>query len=676
MKSPKLRIKKSFTEATYNVDSIPEAVEAVRELGVYKTVLANLRVGGEDVTERLFAVVSRLLRPGERLAVAGKLTQAERDGAHIGNSRSWKPDRRENTAVYTTPRRRRQASQIKVRITTDTRACDSREKREGEGYLNSIPPRYRENYRYRGRGRSRRHEVYKAGRLVAPRRHDRATPGGQSTASLAPRRSSPFLTLRVHFSAFCCLLGGAVRALQFCLFRSRPSREIQHDPRRGKRTQLRLDVRRNKNKTIKGSKRGMIGNKIVYLEEDDARMKLLCADNIQNSDIELSGGIGDTPRKIFKETPGGLRPTTPQKKTVTYLLYSNFSGCAATKYGIANELFAIAQLQEQLGKGNRACWPICNSFTPSVAALMNIVEDSLKRHGSSHAVNANKLRRADVELQGCFRVIYWLCDQGRCSVRWKGGMVARLPTEAVTKMRYGRRESANLLARLGAPPNVGPVARAIVPRLMKIDYAVHYPVEFIRSMYFSAPSPHKFLLKVGAPLVLARKLNPPERSNSTRLHAPEGVAERCYRVHSHHWICRWRRRGEGMRFHTTYITNAIRAKGSYRQPTQGLDSKSCTAEVESSDTNLQVGSFRIGEELQHITREGEGARSVVEGSEPRNGVFLVCRRREADAESEGTDQQLSPGVSWRRKETLICPSPTYSYSIVLVLIVLIIIKGK
>ncbi|KAJ8888104.1 hypothetical protein PR048_007591 [Dryococelus australis] len=82
--------------------------------------------------------------------------------------------------------------------------------------------------------------------------------------------------------------------------------ETQHDPRRGKKTQLRLNARRKKNKTIKGRKRRMIGNKMVYLKENDSRMKLLCADNIQDADMELSAGIGDTPRTIFKKTPEGI----------------------------------------------------------------------------------------------------------------------------------------------------------------------------------------------------------------------------------------------------------------------------------------------------------------------------------------------------------------------------------
>ncbi|KAJ8895474.1 hypothetical protein PR048_000807 [Dryococelus australis] len=42
---------------------------------------------------------------------------------------------------------------------------------------------------------------------------------------------------------------------------------------------------------------------------------------------------------------------------------------------------------------------------------------------------------------------------------------------------------------------------------------------------------------------------------------------------------------------------------------------------------------------------GGGARSVVEGSEPGNGVFLVRRRHEADSMSEGTDLQSSSGTT-------------------------------
>ncbi|KAJ8891504.1 hypothetical protein PR048_004032 [Dryococelus australis] len=83
--------------------------------------------------------------------------------------------------------------------------------------------------------------------------------------------------------------------------------EIQDNLRRGKETQLRQNARRIKNETIKG--------------RNHKRSKRVTA--------SIFGVIC------------GLRPTTSREKAVTSLLYGDFSGCAATKCGIANEPFVI-----------------------------------------------------------------------------------------------------------------------------------------------------------------------------------------------------------------------------------------------------------------------------------------------------------------------------------------------
>ncbi|KAJ8892433.1 hypothetical protein PR048_005013 [Dryococelus australis] len=79
---------------------------------------------------------------------------------------------------------------------------------------------------------------------------------------------------------------------------------------------------------------------MVYLKEDDPRMKLLCADNIQDADMELSAGIGDIPRRNQR----------------------------VTRYGIANKLFAIAQLQKQLEREIEPAGLFVNPVLPWLAA--------------------------------------------------------------------------------------------------------------------------------------------------------------------------------------------------------------------------------------------------------------------------------------------------------------------
>ncbi|XP_029054764.2 uncharacterized protein LOC114882051 [Osmia bicornis bicornis] len=56
-----------------------------------------------------------------------------------------------------------------------------------------------------------------------------------------------------------------------------------------------------------------------------------------------------------------------------------------------------------------------------------------------------------------------------------------------------------------------------IDTVLNTEDAVHYPLEFLNSLNPEGFPPHNLQLKVGAPIILLRNLNPPNLCNGTRL---------------------------------------------------------------------------------------------------------------------------------------------------------------
>ncbi|GBP04408.1 hypothetical protein EVAR_6586_1 [Eumeta japonica] len=63
--------------------------------------------------------------------------------------------------------------------------------------------------------------------------------------------------------------------------------------------------------------------------------------------------------------------------------------------------------------------------------------------------------------------------------------------------------------------------------VVDFEEAVHFPTEFLNSLNPSGLSPYKLVLKVGCPVIILRKLNPPKLHN---VEDKADIAPRCRRL--------------------------------------------------------------------------------------------------------------------------------------------------
>lgn len=74
-----------------------------------------------------------------------------------------------------------------------------------------------------------------------------------------------------------------------------------------------------------------------------------------------------------------------------------------------------------------------------------------------------------------------------------------------------------------------------IDTLTNQDDVVNYPTEFLSSLDLPGMPPHVLKLKIGAPIILLRNINPPRLCNGTRLAIKKMMNEQCYRSNNFEW---------------------------------------------------------------------------------------------------------------------------------------------